>query len=253
MGPLYPRLLLSLLLFAVPLGAAEESGAVFGTVVDSGGYPLPRATIRLSHQAQERQYEVDTDVNGRFHVKDVAPGAYKITIGHQGFQQSITEIRVSAGVETDIGVQQLAFGQCNTPGGPICDVFGLSDSRGAGNAGQASGCQLQIGDSEVFRVAQLPGSPQAAALRGLLTDRKNLSEAVFYYGDRLRPALRVLLQDAQVGERAAGLLAFIAVPADVKAIIGSPPRPEKPAFANRWAYGVATSLLEPTSDEEWTF
>jgi hypothetical protein len=118
---------------------------------------------------------------------------------------------------------------------------------------QPSGCRLQIGDPDVFRVAQLQGSLQQAALRGLLANRRDLSEAVFYYGDRLRPSLRGLLQDGEVGESAAWSLALIGEPEDVKAIIGSPPRPKKLAFASRWAYGVATSLLEPTSDSEWAF
>lgn len=121
-------------------------------------------------------------------------------------------------------------------------------------AALALDCQLQIGDPEVFRIARLQGYDRELALRALLADSKSdLNEAVFYYGDRLRAALRVLLKDARVGESAAGLLAFIAAPDDVKAIIGSPPSPKNSAFGNRWAYDVATSLLEPTSDEEWSF
>ena len=118
---------------------------------------------------------------------------------------------------------------------------------------QPSGCRLLIGDPDVFRVAQLQGSLQQAALRGLLANRRDLSEAVFYYGNRLRPSLRGLLQDGEVGESAASSLALIGAPEDVKTIIGSPPRPKKLAFASRWAYGVVTSLLEPTSDTEWSF
>jgi hypothetical protein len=133
----YPRFL-SLLLFTVLLGLAEESSAVFGTVVDPGGFPLPRATIRLSASDPERQYEGYTEGNGHFRFKDVPPGAYKITIALQGFQSSIHEVRISLGVDTDIGVQHLAFGPCNTPGGPICDDFGLPHSRRAGNAGGAT-------------------------------------------------------------------------------------------------------------------
>lgn len=114
-------------------------------------------------------------------------------------------------------------------------------------------CQLQIGDPEVFRIAQLQGVDQQVALRELLSTRKNVTEAVFYYGDRLRPALRLLLRDGIVGHNVAGLLAFIAEPEDIKLIIGMPPPPQKPIFANRWAYGVSCSLLEPTSEEEWAF
>ena len=112
--------------------------------------------------------------------------------------------------------------------------------------------RLQSMDPEVFRIAQLRGSPQEAALRALLAKDVS-SESVFYYGDRLRPALRSLVQDGQVGEAAARLLTLIAVPEDVRAVIESPPQPLKMAFASRWAYDAATSLLHPDSDVEWSF
>lgn len=128
----------TLLVFAVLLGAAEENSAVFGTVVDAGNYPLPKAAIRLSAPGQERQYEGYTDVNGRFRVEQVPPGAYKITISLQGFRESIREVHISPGVATDVGVQELDFGPCNTPGGPICDDFGRSHSRTPGNKADAT-------------------------------------------------------------------------------------------------------------------
>ena len=99
----------------------------------------------------------------------------------------------------------------------------------------------------------MQGTPQTAALRTVLNRQKDLSEDVFYYGDRLRPVLLRLLHDAEVGESAAGLLALIAMPEDIRAIIESPRQPKKMVFANRWAYGVTTSLLHPTSEEEWSF
>jgi hypothetical protein len=114
--------------------------------------------------------------------------------------------------------------------------------------------RLQITDTEVFRIAQLRGSPQEMALRALLVVGNDYSdESVFYFGDRLRTALRSSLQDPQVGEHAARLLTLIAVPEDVRSVIESPPQPQKKAFTNRWAYGVASSLLDPGSAAEWSF
>jgi hypothetical protein len=119
---------------------------------------------------------------------------------------------------------------------------------------QELGRRLQIGDPDVFRIAQLQGREQQIALRGLLAahDRER-TESVFYYGNRLRPSLRALVQDPEVGEAASWSLAMIAVPEDIKTIIDSPPRAKKAAFASRWAYGVVASSLHPTTDAEWMF
>ena len=94
-------------------------------------------------------------------------------------------------------------------------------------------CPSQIGDQHVLRVAGLRGSPQHKALRRLMArylehDEERFPEAVFYCGDRLRPALRSLVQDPEFGEMAVSLLAFIAVPEDLRVIIQSPPRPRRP-------------------------
>jgi hypothetical protein len=113
--------------------------------------------------------------------------------------------------------------------------------------------RLQITDTELLRIAQLSGPPQASALRALLAGNHYSNESVFYFGDRLRTSLRSSLQDARVGESAARLLALIAVPEDVRAIIESPPQPQKKGFSNRWAYSVAASVLDPQSDVEWLF
>src|SRR5665213_614112 len=129
----------SLLLLAALVSTAQESGSVFGTIVDPGGDALPRATIHLSASGLDRQYDGYTDISGRFRVDGVLPGKYKIMVRLQGFRSSIQEVRISSGMATDIGVQRLAFGRCNTPGGPICDDFGIPQLQRAENGGHAAG------------------------------------------------------------------------------------------------------------------
>jgi hypothetical protein len=120
-------------------------------------------------------------------------------------------------------------------------------------------CPLQIGSPNVFRVARLQGVFQQDALRELITanfrrDHHAFREAVFYYEARLRPALGSLLQDPKVNDEAVDLLALIGVPEDLRLIIELPsvPKKRKP-LPNRWAYSVACSLLDPSSEEEWSF
>jgi hypothetical protein len=132
----------SLLLLAALVGMAQESGSVFGTIVDPGGGALSKTSIHLSATGLEQQYDGHTDNNGRFRVDGVLPGKYRITISLSGFRSSIREVRISSGNAVDIGVQRLDFGPCNTPGGPICDDFGIPQLQKTGGGGHA----VTIGD-----------------------------------------------------------------------------------------------------------
>ncbi len=108
---------------------------------------------------------------------------------------------------------------------------------------------------EMRRIAALDGVPQTDALRVLLNRRDEddgLVDAVFYYERRLRTPLLSLLSDASLGDLASNLVALIASPDDIRLMVRLP-RGSPPAFENRWAYGVACALLEPGSDQEWTF
>ena len=111
--------------------------------------------------------------------------------------------------------------------------------------------------ADVSRIAELKGEPQRKALRTVLTsdsfldDEKN-RDAVFFFEDRLRPGLRSLISDPKVGDWARYLLAQIGVAEDLGFIISSAPVVSKP-LPNRWACWVACALLEPGSEEEWSF
>ncbi len=128
----------SLLLLAVLVRASPESGSVVGTVFDPGGYPLSRASVHLSASNPERNYSGQTDINGRFRIDAVPPGDYKATISLQGFRSSTQNVRVNSGDATDVGAQQLAVGECNTPGGPICDDLYVSQPRRGRNVDRAT-------------------------------------------------------------------------------------------------------------------
>jgi len=87
---------------------------------------------------------------------------------------------------------------------------------------QELGCMLQVGDPEVYRITQLQGIIQITALRSLLANRRDSTEGVFHYGNRLRAALRDLVRDADVGEAAARELALLAVPGRTGRLAGRP-------------------------------
>jgi hypothetical protein len=108
---------------------------------------------------------------------------------------------------------------------------------------------------DLHRIVQLSGTDLNVALRNMLTSSVDgpLQELAFYYEDRLRPALRSLVDDPEAGVPARSLLAFIGVPEDLRLIaqLGTP-KSQNLLYPHRWLYGVTCSLLEPSTDAEWT-
>jgi hypothetical protein len=128
-------------------------------------------------------------------------------------------------------------------------------------SGSASGQNsvLQTYDPDVLRVAALQGMTQQKELRQLLIHLPSsqygfrFRESVFYQGTKLRSPLRALVRDPRVGTAASDYLALIGEPDDLRFIIQHQPRSKRDFRPDRWAYGVACSLLDPTTDEEWSF
>lgn len=108
---------------------------------------------------------------------------------------------------------------------------------------------------EIHRIANLKGSAQVRPLRTLLSNIPEEPEVLssFWHSEaRLRPALRSLIRDPNVGEIAVGLLALVAAPEDIQFLIRTlePPQSDQD---NRWAYPVVCSLLSPRSEAQWRF
>ncbi len=116
----------------------------------------------------------------------------------------------------------------------------------------------QFSAQEVLRVIKLDGASQERELRELLagdfqSERNQFTESVFYYEARLRPVLRTLTRDPQVTERARGLLSLVAVPEDLRLVMQLEPPPSSSGFPERWRYAVATALVNPDDEDEWSF
>ena len=87
--------LVSQRLWAQGVGA---SGDIKGTVVDSSGAMMPRATIIATETAKGARREASTDVSGSFQITGLEPGTYDVSVQMTGFA---TEIR--KGVAVAIG------------------------------------------------------------------------------------------------------------------------------------------------------
>jgi len=107
---------------AISLLAQDETGTVVGSAVDPAGAPAASADIQLFRVAFGERYSGVTDSKGKFELRDLPPGQYKVVVSLNGFfTKTIDELQVTAGTPVDLGVLQLVLTPCNTPGGPICD------------------------------------------------------------------------------------------------------------------------------------
>ena len=118
--------------------------------------------------------------------------------------------------------------------------------------------------TQTFRdIAALEPSLRRDALRELLgsemDDDESPEQGAFYNEAELRAPLRALVEDPKVGRAAIHLLALIGDRSDLEFVLAHAPKiiPEDDEayeyWENRWAYSVATALVNPTSEAAWAF
>ena len=115
---------------------------------------------------------------------------------------------------------------------------------------------------EIARVAKLDAPARREALRELLAgeikdvdaNRSRWRDLLILHCERLRPGLRELARDEHVAERARDWLALIGDAEDLRFIVQLPAiTSDDPGFPDRWRYSIALALVDPKSEEEWTF
>jgi len=117
----------------------------------------------------------------------------------------------------------------------------------------------EFSSTDIEEIAKLSGEAQKNRLREILaeefkeTSGKSFDEIVFFNEQELRSAFRSLVTDSKVGTSALRTLSFIGAPEDMELVVENAPSFKKELFDDRWAYDVVTSLLEPTTDKEWSF
>jgi len=111
--------------------------------------------------------------------------------------------------------------------------------------------QINPNADDVRRIARLRGQAQQQSLRDLLQKDVDWRQIV-YYDERFRSSLRLLVRDPKVGFQAEWLLALDALPEDLSWLVQRAPRGNQ-VTDNRWAYHVAASLVQPSSEMEWQF
>jgi len=89
---LYLKILLSLLVIAVPLvsSAQDATGRIFGTVYDQQGAVIPNAKITATNTATQITRTATTERDGTFQILALPIGSYKVTAEHAGFRTVVS-------------------------------------------------------------------------------------------------------------------------------------------------------------------
>src|SRR6266478_6841844 len=100
------------LLFAFCLAApaaAQDTGVVAGTVIDSSGQVVPGATVTLTNETKGDLRTLVSNERGEFSFRAVTPGSYTVKVELAGFR-SIEQRNniVNASSQLDVGRLALA-------------------------------------------------------------------------------------------------------------------------------------------------
>jgi hypothetical protein len=74
--------------------AAQETGAIFGTVTDEQGQVLPGVTVTASTDVLPQPRVAVTGAGGRYDLPALPPGDYELRFGLEGFGEQTRQIRV---------------------------------------------------------------------------------------------------------------------------------------------------------------
>jgi hypothetical protein len=96
------------------LNLADNTGAITGTVEDPSGAVIANAIVEATREVTGEKSSTQTDNNGRFELKDLKPGMYRVASSSKGFQSLVVAaVPVQSGTVTEISFR-LSVGWSNT-------------------------------------------------------------------------------------------------------------------------------------------
>ncbi|HEV2594866.1 MAG TPA: TonB-dependent receptor [Sphingomicrobium sp.] len=103
------------LFIAAPASAQDyTSGAIIGTVTDSGGHTVAGATVNLRSLAQNQSRSFVTNSSGIFTAAGLTPGTYQITVGANGFRPYTDTLTITAAQQSQVTVGLVSVTQTST-------------------------------------------------------------------------------------------------------------------------------------------
>jgi hypothetical protein len=82
-------LVICLLLLSSPAVHGQTLSGIQGTVTDQAGLPIPNAEITIANTDTGVRRDTTTGAVGNYHLTDLNPGIYTVTVAKQGFKSSV--------------------------------------------------------------------------------------------------------------------------------------------------------------------
>jgi hypothetical protein len=119
--------LLSALFVCVSTAWAQTGASIEGTVTDTTGGALPGATVQVVNEATGISREVVTDGEGRYVVRDLALGEYRVEATLPGFRTAVRQgviltIGREAAVDFELGVGEISEEVVVSGDAPLVDT-----------------------------------------------------------------------------------------------------------------------------------
>jgi hypothetical protein len=126
-GRRFAGVLLCALLGGVPPAAAQTGASIEGIVADSTGGALPGATVQVTNEGTGITREVVTDAEGRYVVRDLALGEYRVEAALPGFRTSVRRgivltIGREAQVSLELGIGEISEEVVVSGDAPLVDT-----------------------------------------------------------------------------------------------------------------------------------
>ncbi|MFT4112857.1 carboxypeptidase regulatory-like domain-containing protein [Silvibacterium sp.] len=188
--------------------AQAGRGSVSGTVADSGGAVIPKATITLKSAKTGQVLSATTTDAGVYTFVAVDPGVYQLTARHDGFETSVQKnVRVTVDQATSVNVR-LAVGSLTQT--VTVDASASPVDTSSATVGQLIGAEtidrVPLLTRDVYQLVQLSagvapanGTPNASDTPGIFNARSLIDVSSYTINGSLQGNVFYMVDGSPIG------------------------------------------------------